>query len=1030
MREWLSQRSLMNKVVDLVSRIAKATSLKAVKDGKTTAFAVQAEALSKLIAVKDDIASLSDRLAAVGPLTDAHRQVIATAVDKLSNPDLLAALDAVEASKGKMPTFSDAQRKALNEAQNAVNKLADTFDLLALGGLRKGDKLPTKSDIANVERVMANDMPAFKPKEQQAVAKKLMARQMDEARGLFVGEANGELWWSNSYVMGRVQDAPAVSVIDGPGQYHPEGRHDATPLRFQSLLDARKDATTELRPDRLTISGLDDNPISVVLTTGDDTQLIVNEEYLKSIYREGDQLLSVGGSNSKPVFVVRDGQTVGMLMPIRNSIEPGEVKLGSLMDDMVPLALKGIFGISGHPAVTRLLEAADGVDSANGADIARQLEEAQGQLRQADAEQAAARKAQQETLRSNSEFDQAERAHGLAIDEVAASEVESSPLLSELHRVASERNLQANYDNAARWLQEALDLRARAKPSMKMDDLRRMVSSDFGYRPKSKQDIFNKLDSMVEDRRRDAEMARTNITAGKPINHLTFVYDLAMGRNLSSDPQLAAQVRREAQRVVDLLEGGNAAPETPASAASQPSAQRPTPKISRAAEPSTTGRRSASISRRSVDTPAPKLADAATPNAADGAPVDLRSTVNDVVEVIVNSWVGPMSDRDALRRVLSMVKESPERFDEVLPAIREQLVTPMKATPNVRLGGALRQLIDKIDERLAATPKLAESAQPVRTAQRRMPEVRGGMPRPELVKELGIEVPVAWRDIKTVDQGPALWRGETKPLRESFYDGLIPTRRNHPVYTAPLRTLEEVKAELDGRKPIVCIACGESKLDRAAPAGELYTSDAFKKNLEAALALVDGDRSRVFVISAKHGYLPLDQVVDPYEASFKQRERTVNGGKDYITTPNIMRAQAQSLPDGPAVVLGGKDYTGAVIATIGDRPVVPVFNGTKGIGEQKQIAGSIAAGAKRPDTPTPKLADAGAATPPPPEPPAAPEAAAGGGEPPRPDVAAAKTALDETRGQRKEARKAQKQAVGRVVAADKRDQALRGGARP
>jgi hypothetical protein len=67
-------------------------------------------------------------------------------------------------------------------------------------------------------------------------------------------------------------------------------------------------------------------------------------------------------------------------------------------------------------------------------------------------------------------------------------------------------------------------------------------------------------------------------------------------------------------------------------------------------------------------------------------------------------------------------------------------------------------------------------------------------------------------------------------------------------------------------KTIILIACVKSKLDRPAPAGELYTSPLFRKNLAYARSL---QPDHIFVLSAKYGLLELDQVIAPYELTLK-----------------------------------------------------------------------------------------------------------------------------------------------------------------
>lgn len=74
---------------------------------------------------------------------------------------------------------------------------------------------------------------------------------------------------------------------------------------------------------------------------------------------------------------------------------------------------------------------------------------------------------------------------------------------------------------------------------------------------------------------------------------------------------------------------------------------------------------------------------------------------------------------------------------------------------------------------------------------------------------------------------------------------------------------------------IVLIACSSSKLPHAAPARELYTSVLFRKSLAYAEAL---QPAALHVLSAKHGLVDADQVVEPYDLTLNamraaERER-------------------------------------------------------------------------------------------------------------------------------------------------------------
>lgn len=68
---------------------------------------------------------------------------------------------------------------------------------------------------------------------------------------------------------------------------------------------------------------------------------------------------------------------------------------------------------------------------------------------------------------------------------------------------------------------------------------------------------------------------------------------------------------------------------------------------------------------------------------------------------------------------------------------------------------------------------------------------------------------------------------------------------------------------------VALIACTKGKLRRAAPAREMYTSQLFQLSLAYAEQYREQGQppAVVYVLSAKHGLLDLDQVIEPYDAS-------------------------------------------------------------------------------------------------------------------------------------------------------------------
>lgn len=72
------------------------------------------------------------------------------------------------------------------------------------------------------------------------------------------------------------------------------------------------------------------------------------------------------------------------------------------------------------------------------------------------------------------------------------------------------------------------------------------------------------------------------------------------------------------------------------------------------------------------------------------------------------------------------------------------------------------------------------------------------------------------------------------------------------------------------------VGCGAQKLDRPAPARELYCSALFR----LALAYAETRCARIYVLSAKLGLVELDAVIEPYEqrlGSKAERESWARG---------------------------------------------------------------------------------------------------------------------------------------------------------
>ncbi|MEW2514507.1 DUF6884 domain-containing protein [Streptomyces sp. NPDC046870] len=128
----------------------------------------------------------------------------------------------------------------------------------------------------------------------------------------------------------------------------------------------------------------------------------------------------------------------------------------------------------------------------------------------------------------------------------------------------------------------------------------------------------------------------------------------------------------------------------------------------------------------------------------------------------------------------------------------------------------------------------------------------------------------------------------------------------------------------DGFRPeLVVIPCGARKLDRRAPAADMYIGSYHRACRRAAEALRP---DRLVILSAFHGLLDLSDEIDPYDIP--------HGHPDAVTAPKL-REQAERLGVSaldPVVILGGARHVSLAKALWphGHTPLT----GTRGMGEQ------------------------------------------------------------------------------------------------
>ena len=129
-------------------------------------------------------------------------------------------------------------------------------------------------------------------------------------------------------------------------------------------------------------------------------------------------------------------------------------------------------------------------------------------------------------------------------------------------------------------------------------------------------------------------------------------------------------------------------------------------------------------------------------------------------------------------------------------------------------------------------------------------------------------------------------------------------------------------------KKIVLISCVSKKRSLKSKARDLYISPLFKKNLQYALKLKP---DQIFVLSAKYGLVPLDEVIEPYDLTLNAM--SAKEIKDWSAA--VLRALASQvdLQQDKFIFLAGAKYRKYLVGHL-THVVVP-FKGLP-IGKQLQ----------------------------------------------------------------------------------------------
>lgn len=129
------------------------------------------------------------------------------------------------------------------------------------------------------------------------------------------------------------------------------------------------------------------------------------------------------------------------------------------------------------------------------------------------------------------------------------------------------------------------------------------------------------------------------------------------------------------------------------------------------------------------------------------------------------------------------------------------------------------------------------------------------------------------------------------------------------------------------------IPCGAGKLDREAPARELYTSDHFRRQLRAAeAACEEGDV--VLVLSALYGLVELDEVLEPYDLRM---------GQPHSVLVYTLALQLKALGITEVYALLPSTYYRRLreAGDLLDVLVWDVYEDSRGVGHQSSIAGHV-----------------------------------------------------------------------------------------
>lgn len=125
---------------------------------------------------------------------------------------------------------------------------------------------------------------------------------------------------------------------------------------------------------------------------------------------------------------------------------------------------------------------------------------------------------------------------------------------------------------------------------------------------------------------------------------------------------------------------------------------------------------------------------------------------------------------------------------------------------------------------------------------------------------------------------------------------------------------------------ICLIACGKRKAEKPVRAEEMYLGTLFKYSLAYARKI---EADKIFILSAKHGLLALDTVIEPYNETLNKKRKAEKQAWAHKVLDQLNKQT--NLEDDFFVFLAGKNYNEELKKSLNYE--VPL----KGLGIGKQL---------------------------------------------------------------------------------------------